>query len=155
MRRLLILACSQRKNPTAGVLPAIDRYDGPAFRVLRKFLREAPEDAPFVLILSARYGLIDSASRIPDYECRMSVALAKRRRPTVLKTLGRVLRSQRWRSVGLCVGKDYQAALEGMEPLLPEEAQVEVLDGGLGPRLTSLREWLRREGPCGDRAGAS
>ncbi len=150
MHRLLILACSQRKNPAASVLPAIDRYDGPAFRVLRKFLAETPADAPAVLILSARYGLIDSATRIPDYDCRMSAGLAERLRPAVLKTLARVLRSGGWRSVGLCVGMEYRAALDGMESLLPEDAQVEVIGGGQGRRLTGLRRWLRHELLCGD-----
>ncbi len=56
MTRLLIVTCSQRKNPTLGLLPAIDRYDGPAFLVLRKYLREGVGDAPRVLILSAKYG---------------------------------------------------------------------------------------------------
>jgi hypothetical protein len=39
---MLILACSRRKRPDEGLLPAIERYDGPAFRVLRHFLREMP-----------------------------------------------------------------------------------------------------------------
>lgn len=32
-KRLLILACSQRKRPDPGLLPAIERYDGPQFQV--------------------------------------------------------------------------------------------------------------------------
>jgi len=32
--RLLILSCSQRKRPDSGLLPAIERYDGPVFRVV-------------------------------------------------------------------------------------------------------------------------
>ena len=40
MCRMLILSCSSRKKPTNRQMPAIERYDGPAFRVLRKFLRE-------------------------------------------------------------------------------------------------------------------
>ena len=43
MNKVLIIACSQRKRPDAGLLPALDRYDGPAFQVLRRFLRECPE----------------------------------------------------------------------------------------------------------------
>ena len=63
--RLLILSCSQRKAPAKGRLPAIDRYDGPAFRVLRKYLREGPAEVPTVLILSAKYGLIESEREDP------------------------------------------------------------------------------------------
>jgi hypothetical protein len=145
MHRLLILGCSQRKNPAADVLPAIDRYDGPAFRVLRKFLKEAPQHPPVVLILSAKYGLIESATPIPDYDCQMSTALADRLRPSVLESLGLFLpsRSWRWRSIGLCVGKVYRGALHGMEQLAPEGVRVEVLGGGQGRRLTSLHRWLR------------
>jgi hypothetical protein len=44
--RMLILACSRRKRPDEGLLPAIERYDGPAFRVLRRFLRKSRRSAP-------------------------------------------------------------------------------------------------------------
>ena len=40
--RLLILSCSQRKRPDRVLLPALERYDGPVFRMLRKFLRSCP-----------------------------------------------------------------------------------------------------------------
>jgi hypothetical protein len=154
MGRLLILSCSQRKAASRGRVPALDRYDGPAFRILRKFLREAAADDPIVLILSAKYGLIDSAKRIPDYDCRMSMSRAKELRPAVLEGLSRVLRSRHWGAIGLCLGKVYRAALEGMEPLLPEDAHVEILGGGQGQRLANLRRWLRCERPCRERADA-
>jgi hypothetical protein len=35
-RYLLILACSQRKRPDPGLLPAIERYDGVNFRIFEK-----------------------------------------------------------------------------------------------------------------------
>src|SRR5438445_10199224 len=110
MNRLLIISCSQRKKPDAGLLPAIDRYDGPAFRVLRKFLGEAPADPPVVLILSAKYGLIEAAQPIPEYDCRMSAALATQLRPRVLEAGRRILGSDRWQEGGVCAGKQYGAA---------------------------------------------
>jgi hypothetical protein len=75
--RLLILSCSQRKRPDAILLPALERYDGPMFRVLRKFLRENPskELHPDVYILSAQFGLIsaDQLIPIPDF-CKRSIS---------------------------------------------------------------------------------
>ena len=144
MDRLLILSCSQRKKPDAGLLPAIERYDGPAFRVLRKFLEEAPADPPVVLILSAKYGLIETAQPIPDYDCRMSAALATQLHSRVLEAGRRFLGSHHWQEVGLCVGKQYRAALAGLVECVPGGAQVDVIGGGLGRRLTALRGWLRR-----------
>src|SRR5947209_3292528 len=113
MARLLIIGCSQLKNRFAGRMPAIDRYEGPAFRVLRKFLRERPDDVPVIMILSAKYGLIASAKGIPNYDCRMSAERTERLRPALLKKVAQVLQSERWRAIGLCVGKEYLRALEG------------------------------------------
>ena len=142
--RLLILACSQRKRPDPRPLPAIERYDGPAFRVLRKYLREGPGEAPTVLILSARYGLIESDRRIPAYDCRMSAAQAKALRPRVLATARQVFTSRRWREVGVCGGKHYRSALDGSLPVLAHGSRVVFIDGGQGARLTRLHAWLRR-----------
>jgi hypothetical protein len=74
--RLLILSCLQRETAATGRVSAIARDDRPAFRVLRKYLREGPCETPTVLILSAKRGLIESNHRIPAYACRMSAAQA-------------------------------------------------------------------------------
>ena len=72
--RLLILSCSQRKRPTKGKLPALKRYDGPAFRVMNKFMRVCPSEVhlPDVYILSAKFGLISADQPIPSYDHRMT-----------------------------------------------------------------------------------
>lgn len=145
MRRLLIVACSQRKNPAAGQIPAIDRYDGPVFRVIRKYLREETDDVPHVLILSAKYGIIAADLEIPDYDCRLSPALATRLRFRVLAVVDRFLKSEPWHEVGICAGRDYRVALDGLDGLVPSGVRVEFIAGGQGPRLTALRRWLRNE----------
>lgn len=57
-KQLLVLGCSQTKRDAPGLLPAIDRYDGSSYRVLRSYLRDCdwPEQLS-VAILSAKYGL--------------------------------------------------------------------------------------------------
>lgn len=144
MDRLLILACSQRKTPAKRHLRAIDRYDGPAFRVLRKYLRENAESSLSVLILSAKYGLIESERVIPWYDQRLSHASADRLRPQVLETARRVLGSHPWHAVGLCAGKEYRSVLGGLTEVLPAGVRLELLGGGLGKRLAALRDWLRQ-----------
>jgi hypothetical protein len=151
--RLLILSCSQRKAPAAGRVLAIDRYDGPVFRVLRKYLREgSPEDLT-VLIVSAKYGVIESSRRIPTYDCRMSSARAKKLRPGVLAAMKRHLSSRCWQEIGVCCGKHYRCALEGFLPLLPPSSSVVFISGGQGPRLTRLYAWLRRAAPAEGQKG--
>jgi hypothetical protein len=138
------LACSRRKVPAKGYLPAIDRYDGPAFRVVRKYLRETPDGSLAVLVLSAKYGLIESERSIPWYDLHLSAASAARLQPQVLEAAKRVLRSHHWQAVGLCAGKEYRSVLGGLAELLPAGARLDLLAGGLGKRLAALRDWLRQ-----------
>ncbi len=142
MTRLLIISCSERKEPGTGPLPAIDRYDGPAFRVLRKYLREVKPEALIVLILSAKYGLIVADRRIEDYDCRLTASSAARLRPKVLKVVKNVLDSGEWSSVGVCASKVYHIALDGLSGMVPVGARLDLIEGGQGPRLTNLRAWL-------------
>lgn len=144
MDRLLILSCSERKAPAKGLLAAIDRYDGPAFRVLRKYLREGSPGGPTVLILSAKYGLIACEQQIPWYDRRLTDAAADRLRPQVLETARDVLRSHRWQAVAVCAGKEYRSVLKGLADLIPAGARFDLLAGGLGKRLAALRNWLRQ-----------
>jgi hypothetical protein len=143
MSRLLVISCSQRKASSKELLPAIDRYDGPAFRVLRKHLRDRPAEMPTVFILSAKYGLVAAETGIPQYDCRLSARTAERLRPAVLSVARQVLQSKRWEAVGLCLGKTYSTALDGLLQYVPEGTRIDVLNGGLFRRLTRLREWLR------------
>jgi hypothetical protein len=147
MSRLLIIACSARKRAGAELMPAIARYDGPAFRVLRKYLRERPTDDLAVLILSARFGLIPAARGIPDYDLRMTRAGAERLRARVLARLRAQLDNTAYPEIGLCLGRRYQAALTGYEGVVPGGTTVTAIAGGLGPRLTRLHEWLRAARP--------
>jgi len=71
-RHLVILGCSQKKLTSAGVLPAIERYNGPTYQVLRSFLRHSAWPGSLsVGVLSARYGLIGGLAPIEYYDQRM------------------------------------------------------------------------------------
>ena len=60
----LLLACSKRKRTWVGSVPALDLYDGGAYRVVRKLRRERGLPANLhILILSARYGLLGAEER--------------------------------------------------------------------------------------------
>src|SRR5262249_8256752 len=111
-----------------------------------KYLREGAMQAPSVLILSARYGLIEADRHIPRYDQRLSASSAKNLRPAVLETARHVLGSRPWRGVGVCAGQEYHAALDGLGGVLAQGARGALLSGGLGKRLAALRNWLRQGG---------
>ncbi|MCY4654899.1 MAG: tRNA-guanine transglycosylase DpdA [Dehalococcoidia bacterium] len=140
-KRLLILGCSNPKRASAGILPALDRYDGPAYRVLRKFLRERqwPQDVS-IAILSAKYGLFGSLKGIEDYDQRMSPEIVGGMIAECSTTLGKWMRSGSHRSVHLSLGKDYIPAVRpGLDAL---GLSPEVFSGGIGEKLHQIKNFL-------------
>ncbi|BBD55403.1 DUF6884 domain-containing protein [Planktothrix agardhii] len=68
LKDLLIINCSKSKYSQLEFLPAIERYNGVAFRVVRKFLQEQTTDYLDIFILSAKFGLIPAYQLIPNYD---------------------------------------------------------------------------------------
>jgi hypothetical protein len=139
------MACSQRKRNDKGMLPAIERYDGPAFRVLRKYLQEHQSADVITYILSAKFGLIDGKRLLHDYNRRMSSARADSLRPLVAGKVTRLLRQECWDEIGICLGRDYFRTMPKDFMRSCDAIPVSILGGGLGKRLTSLRSWLNKE----------
>jgi hypothetical protein len=81
--RLLILSCSATKRLDAHSLPAVERYDGPAYRLTRKYVRECPAQRQCldILIVSAEFGLLTGDALIPLYDRRMDAQRASALRP--------------------------------------------------------------------------
>lgn len=132
---LLLVSCSQTKRPDAGLMPAYERYDGPAYKVLRCWMRQNPywQDVLLIWILSGRYGLISGDVCIADYDQRMTGAFAAKLRIPVTGALQSIAPSRCFISLGAM----YRLALP--EPL-PFQAQMAI--GGIGQRLTQLKDWL-------------
>jgi hypothetical protein len=135
MKSLLILGCSATKRTDAALIPAIDRYDGPLYRVLRGWMRETPdhEERLLVMILSAEYGFIRATDAIPNYDRRMTLERAAELQPVT----GRVRWPGPYTSVYISLGATYRLALPTPLPWPAQFAQ-----GGIGTRLAGLKAWL-------------
>lgn len=144
---MLILACSRRKRSDEELLPAVERYDGPAFRVLRRFLRERPADAPTVLILSAEHGLIAHDLHIAAYDREMTPARASQLRPRVLAELNRIFGIRTPRDILVFAGRDYLAALGADDGSSIVGLNTKVCRGALGKKLAVLHDWLHGAPP--------
>ncbi len=141
-KRLLILACSQRKCPDKGEIPAIERYDGGSYRVLRKTKRDGnwPENLD-VLILSAKYGLIESSTPIADYEQRMTRKRAVELQFQVAEILKIHLQKIIYDEIYVDLGQDYWPAIEKSVKLF-DTTSVSYAEGRIGQRLATLKRWL-------------
>jgi hypothetical protein len=143
MMRCLILGCTEAKRDASGSLPALERYNGPTFQVVRRFLREAGPQLKDVdiYVLSAEYGLISVDKPIADYDRRMTTARAAELRPEVSKRLREIL-SQGYDEVFVSLSQVYLEAVGSLDALGSDGARVIVSRAAMGRRLTELKRWL-------------
>jgi hypothetical protein len=139
VRRLLLLSCSQRKVHTSGKIAALQRYDGPAFQVVRRYLRETTDHGLVIRILSAEYGLITAADAIENYDRKMDVERVAQLTDTCLATLRTLIREQGFAEVFVCMSRLYIRALEGIDAFCDS---VKYAAPGQGTKLASLKRWL-------------
>lgn len=147
MRHLLILACSQRKRLDTESLPAIERYDGPTFRLLRCFLRKQPSAPLEIYILSAKFGLIPSDYQIPNYDQRMTKMRSRQLQPEVIAKFENILNAKPYQQLGICLGRDYFLALDKYDMLIKSGLAVRIATGSLGKKLAILHDWLYGKPP--------
>lgn len=146
IERLLILGCSARKRAEQTLLPAIERYDGPPFRLLRRYLSHSDNELR-VYVLSAEYGLVAGEQAISYYDQRMTRERAAELRPQVAATLKRVLaeevhRAESERHVFVSFGRTYYDAVGDACDSTPNRVIVTRATGSPGIRLTQLHSWL-------------
>jgi hypothetical protein len=139
---MLIMACSQRKRSNVGLLSAIERYDGPTFRLLRRFLREQPSERLDTYVLSAEFGLIPSDQLIPNYDRRMTLPRAQELHPGVIAELRHILSNQSYRNICICMGREYLRVLDGYDTLISSEISIKIVGGSPGEKLAELHNWL-------------
>ncbi len=142
-QRLLILSCSQRKNTSQGQLPAIERYNGPLFFVLRRFLRECPREAKQldVYILSAFYGLIPADFQTEFYDQKMNLSRVVELQPQIKTTFSNVLQKN-YASICFVLGKIYLKAFGDLQDLIPTLTETIMAYGPIGKKQTQLKNWL-------------
>lgn len=156
--RLLLLACSATKRLDDGAIPAIFRYDGPAWRTLRAWLQPAGEpdtalartDALDIYAISAKYGILMAWRSIPNYNQRMDAARAATIRTERIGV--RALEAHAawvqqhqggYTSTLIAGGRLYQSILP--EPLPPAcYGTVSRTSGGIGEQLGQLKHWLHQ-----------
>ena len=142
-RRLLILSCSQRKHETQELLPAIERYNGPLFFVLRRFLRECPRQARQldVYILSAVYGLIPEGFPTAWYDQKINASRVAELQSQVNTTFSDLQRDN-YASVCFALGRSYLTVFEGVQNLVPAHTESIIVHGTMGKRQIQLKKWL-------------
>jgi len=141
MNRLLLLGCSERKRSSTLSLPAIDLYDGPAFRTLRKYLTSG-DSALRTVVLSSKYGLIEADDIIESYDRRLNRGGIAELEFRVREQLAPILR-EGFSSIFISLGTLYMGAVRGALQHLPVSTALCIASGPPGVRTATLAKWLR------------
>lgn len=140
--KLLIVSCSKRKAPYKGEVQAINLYDGPLYRMLRKNVQSfSNEDGLDIMIMSAKYGLIEPTKLIKNYDVKMTPDRANELIDHNCEIIKAMVEKKQYTDVLVNLGKDYR---ESIEPALNyfQAGDVNVLKGPIGTRLSSTKKWL-------------
>jgi len=141
---LLIIPCSKRKVLSEKRMPAIDLYDGPFYRILRKFFRQHDVSQCIdILILSAKYGLIRSHDLISTYDERMTQSKATGLSLEIYNLLRILLSQKQYQEIFINLGKTYALALVDSEELL-NQCNVFWAKGQIGERMQQLKNWIQQ-----------
>jgi hypothetical protein len=154
MTRALFLACSRRKTSETGSIPAIDRYDGPCFRVLRRYLRFVPDTQLKMWVLSSEHGLIEHDTDVSPYDRLMTLDRADELRLDVLTTFLKARQMYPFSEAFVSLGSAYTAAMSDCWSSLPDDVLLHFATGSIGGRASRLRAWLLREGSLADNSKA-
>jgi len=135
-RYLLILPCSKQKKQLDNVA-AIDLYDGPFYRITRKHGSKNID----ILIISAKYGLIESDELISYYDKKMTSESAREMSKEIRLKLKRVFADNKYKEIFINLGKIYMLALEDSRDML-EGSNAYWSSGKIGERNHQLKHWL-------------
>ena len=148
LKRLVILAESQRRLPASEPTPAIDLYSGVYFRVLKKYIREGRLKHVDLLILTKNRGLVSGNERLtysepsPGFPGRLMlspgrVALLRARNVRFLK---RLLRRTKYGEIYVNVGIQFRRLLDGIDGLGVTITMAK--GGGIGPKASDMKNWI-------------
>lgn len=147
-KKLVIVSESFRriKHPEKAI-PAIERYDGVYFRVLRRALREGRLRNTDILIVSEKLGLIwanDTVSFDPPRGGTLgTLGLSKENihilRQKNLQKLERVVKA--YSQIYVNVGRNYIKLIEGFENFATCKI-VYAKGRGIGPKARHMKEWI-------------
>ncbi len=151
-QRCVLLSCTERKRTDSNLLPAIERYDGPLFRVLRRFLRNHPDirEELNIIILSAKFGLIDANKPIPWYELQMTSAKADEMRSQVLAHLKSHFEYNNHKELFVALGAMYFRVIDGFKSIIPPTTKIIRSTGPQGIKAQELKRWLQEGRPTYD-----
>lgn len=136
--RLLVIGCSNRKKEVMSLAPAIDMYDGPMFRIIRKMInkQQFPNDV-HVMILSAKYGIMGMYDMIQNYDLKITDIKTHEMRQDVSRNVEKFLICKQFIEGFINLGETYQDAFE-----VTFNFPLQFAQGKIGERQSQTKNWI-------------
>lgn len=146
MAKLLILGPTYTRNTDPKPIPAIERYDGAVYRIIRKNLERVAEKGIDILIITEDLDVITSDTKLPY---KPPVGESWRERIQVKKDLERIKRLRNqilelvsrkdYEEVFIALSREYQELLPDLTPYVKK-----IISNfrGFGLKLKALKQWL-------------
>jgi hypothetical protein len=140
--RLLIVPCSKKKTTKYEKTQAINLYDGPLYHSLRKYVHDfSNNDGLDIMILSAKYGLIEPKKIIQKYDQRMTIERATALAPSCRGAIKQLLSEKDYDKVIINLSADYMKAFEeALEEI--DQGKLVQINGRNGMRLHETIKWI-------------
>ena len=136
----LLLSCSNKKTWSSNPVKAIDLYNGVFFSVYKKALRNNPslEGKLKLLIISAKYGLIEDSEMISYYDQKMTETVAFQQQANNSLKLQSLVERDQPQSIVVAMGKMYLKSIDLSNLSIP----ICLIQGEIGEMLHGLKTWL-------------
>ena len=146
MPKLLILGPSYRRNPSPEPLPAIERYDGLFYRIVRKYIDKLKEKDIDVIIVTEDLDVVTPETKIP-YKPPVGESWKTlppiEKDPEKIKLLRiqilKLIERRRYEEIFIVLNKYYQ---ELLPDLTVYTKKIIVSFKGIGPKAQALKQWL-------------
>ena len=137
---ILLMSCSSKKRNTDHPIPAIDLYNGVFFSVYKNAVKVFPSlsSKVKVLIISAKYGLIEASHPISYYDLKMSPSIALEQRNKYTCIFQRYIHDIKPESIVVVMGKTYLQSVDLSDIQVP----LMIISGDIGVMSHGLKEWL-------------
>ena len=147
--KILIIPSSIGRIKTTENLPAIERFTGVYFKVIRRWRREGHVKNVLVLILTDRFGLVEEQTPIPYYEptfgqfghLKLDPILKNSLREQSLGILQKILGAHKVDEIYINASKEFRELLFDIEKIT--SAKITYAQGrGIGPKSAHMRDWI-------------
>jgi len=146
MAKLLILGPSYKRNPSPEPLPAIERYDGLFYRIVRRNMDKAKKKGIDIIIITEDLELAAPETKLPykppvgnKWKTLPPTAKDPEKIEKLRNQILEIVKSKRYDEIFIALNKHYQQLLPDLTPYTKK-----IISDfeGLGPKAKSLKEWL-------------